>query len=128
LDDQFDLQQIDNILSDKYRAVFLLFWISESTKTQFQLIKCTSFFGIQDFISSDMAWGEEAHKIARKVIDSGPHYGDLSFRHYLAEPLYKESHLPCLFDKMIEVAGRLRDQKGYEHVVIEGQLKKPIVT
>ena len=124
LDDRFDLRQIDNILLDNYQAVFFLFWISPSTKAQLESMNGASFFGLQDLISNEMAWGEEAYKIAREVIDSGPHYGDLPLQNYLAEPLYKESHLPCLLDKVIELAGRLRDQEGCEQVVLEGQLKK----
>jgi hypothetical protein len=124
LDDRYDLQHLGNILLDNYQAVFCLFWTAPSTKAKLQAIKAPPFFGLQDIISTDMAWGEEAHRIAREVIDAGPRYDDLPVRSYLAEPLYKESHLPGLLDKLIEVAGLLRDQENCEQVVFEGQLKK----
>ena len=96
LDDRCDLQHLGNVSLDNYQAIFCLFWTAPSTKAKLQAIKGPPFFGLQEIISTDMAWGQEADKIAREVIDAGPRYDDLSVRSYLTEPLYRESHLPCL--------------------------------
>jgi hypothetical protein len=125
LDDRCDMQELSHVVLDNYQAVFCLFWTAPSTKAKLQTKKGLSILGLQDIILNDMKWGEAAHKIARELIDAGPCYDDLPLRSYLAEPLYKESHLPYLLDKIIEVAEQLRNQSGCELVVLEGHLKKP---
>jgi len=63
LDDRWDLQHLNNILLNNYQAVFCLFWTAPSTKEKMEAIKGPAFFGLQDIISTDMEWGEEAYKI-----------------------------------------------------------------
>jgi hypothetical protein len=122
LDNSSDLSSLEGLAGDRYDAVICLFWAASSTKQALSGRLGDSCYALADIVGSDMVWGESAYQSAGKIVRKGGLYGDVHWRTYLTERIYRECHLLALFKMVAEFVEQLRKEHAATEVVIDGGL------
>jgi hypothetical protein len=126
VDDRFELASLKNYRGKGFEAVIGLFWMAPSTQRYLSRMTKGPCYGLPDLITDDQNWSREAYHLILRMISVGPYYGDLPWRSYLAEPLYREGYTVHLLFRTAEFIDQLKQKWSVSRIIIEGTLPENI--